>query len=411
MTLSTTLHLYALSRRIRRHLINLSSNAPFRLAHFAQRVAAHDRRDFQRRRQQSAGPHLPRSTRLLPHRPRAKKRSGTASALRSACIHGDVELVKRMLDMGVPIDFRFGEETCHRIGTDDNACWEQEKVVEYLIECGADRGGNSPPEEGSLPRESPARDGDLFPLPAQTSRWVASSTIAPAGPSTAMAAYAPRPNENPLPDGLRGVEDADATCSPFHSYVANTLTKVQINLFEIFLAYSIEITAPGRQNRTLLSAATAHLDHCPPSRASHSPLCVLITQNPIPRNSDSVHLLLTRSTDAKVRDAGGVTPLHVACRYKDVGVAHDVLKSADPPADVGAVDALGRTPLHYACGANERRLAAAPKVDAEAETDTRGPQHGSRRPPDEGDHRADRLPGLRVELVELLMRHGRVRRR
>ncbi|RYP66704.1 hypothetical protein DL771_007637 [Monosporascus sp. 5C6A] len=72
------------------------------------------------------------------------------------------------------------------------------------------------------------------------------------------------------------------------------------------------------------------------------------------RNGDFVRLLLARGADADARDAGGVTPLHVACWYKDVGVTHDVPKSADLPADVGVVDALVCTPLHYAYGAAER---------------------------------------------------------
>ncbi|RYP92641.1 hypothetical protein DL770_001283 [Monosporascus sp. CRB-9-2] len=209
------------------------------------------------------------------------------------------------------------------------------------------------------------------------------------------------------------------TCSPFHTYVANTATEVQINLFEIFVAYPIEINAPDYQDRTLLGVAVAHLDHCrgperragrlvlipAPSSSQYSfarlafPLCIPITQNnPMPRNSDSVRFLLTRSTRANVRDAGGVTPLHVARRYKDIGVANNVLKSVDPPADVDAVDALRRVQLHYACGATERCRTAAPRVDTEVEMDTTGPWHRSRRRrtigPHEGDHGADRIRGV-----------------
>ncbi|RYP42214.1 hypothetical protein DL767_000378 [Monosporascus sp. MG133] len=168
-----------------------------------------------------------------------RKAAGTVSAILSVCIYGDVELVKRMLDMGVPVDFRFGEETCHRIGTDDNergadvnqdgrSCrtsifWDDNEVyyplhsalalrlhlvqsesalsqtISALLDMGADRDvytrgirynmpGSAPlslavadsrvPASAvaalfnkgvSLPRESPARDGDLFPLPAQQS--------------------------------------------------------------------------------------------------------------------------------------------------------------------------------------------------------------------------------------------------
>ncbi|RYP56913.1 hypothetical protein DL769_009833 [Monosporascus sp. CRB-8-3] len=139
--------------------------------------------------------------------------------------------------------------------------------------------------------------------------------------------------------------------------------------------------------------------------------CTLIAQNnPLSRDGGFVRLLLTRGAGVNVRDAGGVTPLHVACRYKDLGVAHDVLRSADQPAEVGAGDALWCTPLHYACGAAERCQTTAPKVDTEMETDTTGSPHRNRRrlaiKPDEGGHGADRIAGCPVELDELLMRHG-----
>ncbi|RYP66703.1 hypothetical protein DL771_007636 [Monosporascus sp. 5C6A] len=136
-----------------------------------------------------------------PRRPSGRPVSTATSSWSSA----------RILDMGVPVDFGFGEETCYRIGMGDN---------------------------GPRARQHPRK----VEMKSESALGQTISALLNNGADSDVYTRGTRYN-------MPGSTPLSLAC------VTNTPTEVQINLVEIFFAYPIEINAPNHQNRTLRSVA------------------------------------------------------------------------------------------------------------------------------------------------------------